>query len=144
MLRIPQLDDALGLQIYNLVIEDFNVKKDVTSDGIYAMSALSSSWKQGFLERLDNYWQFLMFALAKQEDAELFKAAIGSLADISRSCEDRFAKYLPQVIPSLVKCLQVFYYFYIAENWAHNFIMYLTILLKTMNLYCFIIFMGHS
>jgi hypothetical protein len=103
------LDDSLGLKVYNLIIDDFKIRKEVTSDGIYAMSALSSTWKQGFLERLDDYWNYLLFALSKQEDVDLFKAAIGSLADISRSCEDAFIKFLPQVVPALLKCLHVNY-----------------------------------
>ena len=111
MLRIPELDDIMGLKVYELVIEDFKIKKEVTADGIYAMSALSASWKNGFLSHLDQYWDFLLFALGKQDDVELFKAAIGSLADISRACENGFEKYLPQVVPALIKCLHVNYEF---------------------------------
>lgn len=95
------------MKVYELVIEDFKIKKEVTSDGIYAMSALSGSWKNGFLSHLDEYWNYLIFALGKQEDIELFKSAIGSLADLSRSCESGFEKYLPQVVPALIKCLHV-------------------------------------
>lgn len=107
LLRIPKVEDNLGQMIYALVIEDFKLKNEVTSDGIYAMSALSTSWKTGFFSHLNEYWNFLLYALGKQDDTELFKAAIGSLADISRSCENAFDSYLPQVVPALIKCVHV-------------------------------------
>jgi len=108
LLRIPDIEDSMGLKVYNLVIEDFKLRKEVTADGIYAMSALSAAWKKGFLAHLTEYWDYLLFALGKQEDLELFKAAIGSLADISRACEKGFEQYVPQVLPALLKCLHVF------------------------------------
>lgn len=106
-MRIPEVEENIGAQVYELVIEYFKIKKEVTADGIYAMSALSAAWKKGFLFHLPEYWNFLLHALGKMDDVELFKSAIGSLADISRTCENEFDSYLPQVVPALIQCLRV-------------------------------------
>lgn len=79
----------------------------MTSDGIYAISALATAWKKGFAVKLDDYWTYLVHALGRTEDVDLFKSAIGSLADISRAVEEAFVKFLPVVVPALIKCLHV-------------------------------------
>jgi len=40
---------------------------------------------------MDDFWQYMSFALAKYTDSTLFKSAIGCLADVARSCEYKFA-----------------------------------------------------
>ena len=79
----------------------------MTGDGIYAISSLATAWKRGFLAHIDDYWNYLLYALGKPEDIELFKSAIGSMADVSRAVEEGFVKFLPSVVPALIKCLHV-------------------------------------
>jgi hypothetical protein len=109
LLRARDVDHNMASQIYNLITEDFKNKKEVSSDGLYAVSALATAYKKDFNKFMGDFWNFLIYALQKPEETELFKSAIGSMADVSRAIEEEFIKYLPMVIPPLLKCLHVNY-----------------------------------
>ena len=89
-----------------MIINHFKAKNDVTSDGIYVISALSSCIKKKFLRVLDDFWPYLHLALSKTNDAELFKTSVGCLADIARACDDDFVSKL-DIMEELLKYLSM-------------------------------------
>ena len=56
---------------------------------------------------LELTYNYLKHALSKTNEPDLFKSAIATLGDVARAVEDNFSKYLPEIIPALINCLNV-------------------------------------
>ncbi len=72
--------------IYNLIINDFQVVKDVHSDGLYVISALATVMEENFIPLLPDSYSYIKHGLTKVNDIDLFKSSLGTLGDICRSC----------------------------------------------------------
>lgn len=73
------------------MIDYFQFLKDVDSDGMYIISALSTCIEKHFVGYLDKVWPFIEHTLQnKQDDIELFKVCVGTVADIARACDVQF------------------------------------------------------
>lgn len=69
----------------------FQFIKDVDSDGMYIISALATCTEKHFVVYLEKVWPYIEHALMnKQEDLELFKICVGTVADIARACDVQF------------------------------------------------------
>ena len=68
---------------------------------------LSDSFGKYFAD----FYQYIKFALEKTNEPDLNKAAIGSLADISRATAGKFSTCLQEIIPGFINCLKVYFFF---------------------------------
>lgn len=62
--------------------------QSVTCDGLYIISGLATCMGAGFSALLEDSWTYITHALKNIDDHELFKSAIGCIADISRACNE--------------------------------------------------------
>lgn len=102
-LSIPQWE-PISAEAVKLVISSFQNQRDVDSDGMYVISSLATAMRSKFKIYLDQIWPFIVHALQKQNNADIFKSTIGALADIARACEEDFSERI-NVLDSLFECL---------------------------------------
>lgn len=82
-------------QVLELVIKYFSAIGDVDFDGMYILSAFSTSVESNLVNYLDKIWPYIQHTLvSKQDDSVLFKACIGAVTDITTSCGMAFAHKL--------------------------------------------------
>ena len=61
---------------------------------------------------MDQFFNYLKFALKKFNEMSLNKVAIIATGDISRALNSQFAKYSSEIIPILIDVLAVIYTYY--------------------------------
>lgn len=66
--------------VYQLVTNYFRSISDVTNDGIYVVSALTHFFYND-TRLLDDFWQYILHALQKYQEPQLFKATLSCISD---------------------------------------------------------------
>eukprot|EP00331_Platyophrya_macrostoma_P035687 CAMPEP_0176440746 /NCGR_PEP_ID=MMETSP0127-20121128/20763_1 /TAXON_ID=938130 /ORGANISM="Platyophrya macrostoma, Strain WH" /LENGTH=849 /DNA_ID=CAMNT_0017825347 /DNA_START=37 /DNA_END=2586 /DNA_ORIENTATION=- len=100
--KATSTNDVLCEQSYLIIIQTLQYVGDVTTDGIHALAAVAGAMGAGFSKHLDDFWKLLSTGLQRTNERDLFNACISAITEISRSCPDQFAVYLPDLVPFLV------------------------------------------
>ena len=81
--KSPSLSPQLLDSIYQLIIAYFQKIHDVDSNGIYVLAELASVVPPE-TPYIENVWKYVMHALTKSKEAELFKATMILIGDLAR------------------------------------------------------------
>lgn len=92
-------------RVYQLITNYFQAIKDVTYDGIYTASALTHFFFND--DRfLDDFWQYILHALQKVQEPQLFKANLSCIADFVLCYKDKMSSKFESFVPTLLGLLQ--------------------------------------
>ncbi|EAR88045.3 importin-beta amine-terminal domain protein (macronuclear) [Tetrahymena thermophila SB210] len=87
-----KFDPNMSDTVFQLVVDHFMNIKNVDSDGMYIVSALATCIGTNFVKYLDKVWPYIEHALTqRQQDLELFKTCMGTIADVARACDNQFS-----------------------------------------------------
>ncbi|XP_051912523.1 uncharacterized protein LOC127594799 [Hippocampus zosterae] len=83
---------------YATVMRLFQVLQDVSPEGMYVVSSVAAILKSDFLKLLNEFWPYVEHALARGNDLELVKGALGFVGDACRAVGATFESKLPPLL----------------------------------------------
>lgn len=72
--------------LYQLIINDFKLIKDVHDDGIAVITSLAFASKEKFQRFIPEFFDYLKVGLDKYNEKEVFKVSLDFIAQISKNC----------------------------------------------------------
>lgn len=82
--------------------------KDVDSDGLYVVSALSFFFRND-RRLVDDFWKYIEHALTKYQEAIVFKSVISCVCDFSANYGDLIKDKLEPIFKEFIGIFDVFY-----------------------------------
>jgi importin subunit beta-1 len=95
----------MGSKIYTLLENSFKARQTVYEEAVLAIGALANNMDEPFLDIMNRFQEFLLFALQKINESSLCKSAIIALGHIVRAIKSNFTNYAEKYIPVLINIL---------------------------------------
>ena len=93
------------LRVYQLVTTHFQAIRDVNADGLYVASALSLFFREDPRLIMD-FWDYVIHALGKFQEPQLFRATLSCIADFSLCYHELMGEKLSTFLPTLVEMVR--------------------------------------